>query len=282
MDDKQYNKADQTLQTLIAHKEEANKALSMMLKIRYQIETNNKADATITCVEMASMFEQIKLQNQPTTIINELHDEIKQLVGSFIEVNVDSSLLLQRCRFDLIIGSFEGLTRLLKLRIIGIEMQSIAEKMQKQRKSVYFKGQYSLMDSILKEMQKIDNVDLKAKCKEIACFLKYYGYCCAKARDFDKAIEVYAQAISSLERTYGNDEAKNLFVLGLCYNNLGNAYHNLHKLVEAKLCYETALKIYSQVKDWTDNKQKINNILLATNNLDSLQRLETKLKSKKN
>ena len=77
----------------------------MMLKIKYQSEANdNNVDAIVTSVEMASMFEQINLQNQQTTVINELHDEIKLLAERFVEIHVDSSVLLQSCRFDLIIG----------------------------------------------------------------------------------------------------------------------------------------------------------------------------------
>ena len=64
----------------------------MMLKIKYQIETNDNVDAIVTSVEMVSMFEQINLQNQQTTVINELHDEIKLLAKRFVEI-----MLTPRC-----------------------------------------------------------------------------------------------------------------------------------------------------------------------------------------
>ena len=131
MDDKEHYKALRTLETLIVQEEGATRLLSMTVKTKCQIELGDNDNPTVTCVEMASMFEQINLKNQPTTIMNELHDEIKLLVERFVKINIDSSLLLQSCRFDLIIGFFNGKTRLLKLRDIGGEMQHIAMEMNK-------------------------------------------------------------------------------------------------------------------------------------------------------
>ena len=250
--------------------EEINKLLSILLKIRYQIETNDSVDAIVTCVKMASMFEQINLQNQPTTVMNELHDEMKLLVKRFVKINVDSSLLLQRCRFDLIVGCFNGKTRLLKLRDIGFEMQHIAKKLTKQNKRSDFKQQYPVMDKILKEMQRIGDVDLKVKCEEIAWFLKSYGFCCNKAVDYDKSIEIHRQAISLMESTFG-DNANHYRVLGHCYNNLGAAYEHSNKLVEAKQYYETAVKVYNEVKDWNDENKKMKHILFTSRLLEFVE-----------
>ena len=135
MEDKEHYKALRTLETLIVQEEGATRLLSMTMKIKCQIELDDNDNATVTCVEMVSMFEQINLENQSTTVMNELHDEIKLLVGRFIQINIDSSLLLQRCRFDLIVGFFNGKTRLLKLRDIGFEMQKIAMELTKQNKT---------------------------------------------------------------------------------------------------------------------------------------------------
>ena len=161
MDDKEHYKALRTLETLIVQEEGAIRLLSMTMKIKCQIELREHDHATVTCVEMASMFEQIYLQNQQTTVMNELHDEIKLIVERFIKINIDSSLFLQRCRFDLIIRFFNEKTRLLKLQNIGFEMQKIAEELMKQNKRIDFKLQYPLMDKVLKEMQRIGDVNFK-------------------------------------------------------------------------------------------------------------------------
>ena len=265
MDDKEHYKALRTLETLIVQEEGAIRLLSMTMKIKCQIELREHDDATVTCVKMASMFEQINLENQPTTVMNELHDEIKLLVERFIKINIDSSLFLQRCRFDLIIRFFKEKTRLLKLQNIGFKKQKIAEELMKQNKRIDFKLQYPLVDKILKEMQRIDNVNFKVKCESIAWFLKCYGFCCNKAADYDKSIEIHKQAILLMESTFG-DDANQYKVLGHCYNNLGGACENSNKLVEAKRCYDTALNIYNQAKDWTGVQQKVGRILLATDN----------------
>ena len=81
------------------------------------------------------------------------------------------------------------------------------------------------MDKVLKKMQRIGDVDLKVKCKKIARFLKTYGYCCLQVPDYDKSIEIYKQAASLLESTFG-DDANHYKVLGHCYHNLGAAYKN--------------------------------------------------------
>ena len=246
----------------------------MMLKIRYQIATNDSVDAIVTCVEMVSMFEQINLQNQPTTVMNELHDEIKLLVERFVKINVDSSLLLQSCRFDLIVGFLNGQTQLLKLRDIGCDMAKIAMELNKQNKRSDFKQQYPVMDKILKEMQRIGDVDLDVKCEKIAWFLKYYGFCCIEAADYDKSIEIHKQAISLMESTFG-DNANHHRVLGVCYNNLGSAYKNSNKLVEAKQSYKTAAKVKKQVKNWDDENEKLESISFTSRLLEDV---EAKLK----
>ena len=274
IENKQFKKAFGNLQTLFAQEEGINKLLSIMLKIRYQIETNDSVDATVTCVEMVSMFKQINLRNQPTTVMNELHDEMKLLVKRFVEINVDSSLLLLSCRFDLIVGFFNGQTRLEKLRSIGIEMQKIAKELKKQNKRIDIKQQYPVMEKILKEMQRIGDVDLKVKCEAIAWFLKYYGFCCNKAADYDKSIEIHKQAISLMESTFG-DNANHYRVLGHCYNNLGSAYEDSNKLVEAKQYYETAVKVYKEVKDCDDENQKMESISFTSRLLEDV---EAKLK----
>ena len=201
MDDKEHYKALRTLETLIVQEEGATRLLSMTVKIKCQIELGDNDNATVTCVEIASMFEQINLQNQTTTIMNELHDEMKLLVERFVKINIDSSLLLQSCRFDLIVGFFNGKTRLLKLRDIECEMQDIAMELNKQNKCIDFKEQYPLVDKILKEMQRIGDVDLKVKSESIAWFIKLYGYCCNEVADYDKSIEIHKQAISLMECT---------------------------------------------------------------------------------
>ena len=101
-------------------------------------------------------------------------------------------------------------------------------------------------------MQRIGDVDLKVKCEEIAWFLKCYGFYCNKAADYGKSIEIHKQAISLMESTF-DDDANHYQVLELCYYyDLVAAYEHLNKLVEAKQCYETAVKVKKQVKDCDD------------------------------
>ena len=246
----------------------------MTRKIKCQIELSNNDNATVTCVEIASMFEQINLQNQPTTVMNELHDEMKLLVKRFVKINVDSSLLLQRCRFDVIVGFFNGQTRLDKLGRIGGEMQDIAKELKKQNKRSDFKQQYPVMDKILKEMQRIGDAHLKVKCEKIAWFLKYYGFCCNVIADYDKSIEIHKQATSLLESTFG-DNANHYRVLGVCYDNLGAAYKGSNKLVEAKQSYKTAVEVKKQAKDYDDENEKMEHISFTSRLLEDV---EAKLK----
>ena len=244
----------------------------MMLKIRYQIETNDNVNASATCAEMASMFKQMNLQNQPTAVMNELHDDIELLVERFININVDSSLLLQSCRFDLIVGFFDGKSRLDKLERIGFKMQLIAKELKEQNKCIDFKEQYQFMDKIWKEMQRINDVDLKVKLKQIAFFLHYYGYCCIQINDNDKSIDIYKQAISFMKNAFG-DDAHHHCVLSLCYHNLGTSYKNSKKLLEARQWYETALESDKLAKDHPSETAKLESILHTTRSLQNVDAL---------
>ena len=69
-----------------------------------------------------------------------------------------------------------------------------------------------------------------------------------------------------MESTFG-DEANHHYVLGYSYPNLDIVYRKSKKLVEAKQCCETALKIYNQAKDWADDKQKNEHILSTKSKL---------------
>ena len=100
------------------------------------------------------------------------------------------------------------------------------------------------MEKILKKMQQIGDVDLKPNFKAIAWFLTYYGYYCVEVADFQKSIKLQEQPISLMESTFG-DDANHHYVLGYSYSNLDIVYHKSKKLVEAKQCCETALKIYN-------------------------------------
>ena len=273
MDAKDHNDCLLTLQTLIAKEKGVHKLLSLAMKVKCQIEMSDYDDATITCAEMASLLDQIiTFQNQPENVIDQLLDEIELLTKCFINIKVETALLLQQCRFSTT-KFFKGGRRLVKLSDTGGMMQYVAAEMKKQKKAKEFREQYSFMDLILREMQQIDNVDGKSKTRIIVCFLKYYGFCCNEVMDYGKSIEIHKQAILLMETTYGRDESHDFFMLGLCHTNLGATYESLNKLEEAKQCYEAALKIYNQAKDWNSDSKKLNSISFT---LGALERLRTK------
>ena len=181
MANKEYSNALSTLQTLIVQEEGANQLLSMIMKIKCQLELNDHDNATATCLEMASTMTQINVQNESANkkIINQADDELKQLVQSFIKVESEKgALLLQHCRFDLVKSFYAEEAKLDKLASIGMEMQDMTTEMKKQNLWDEFKEEYPFMDSVLKELHQTNDVDGKFKCEKVAWFLICYANCC--------------------------------------------------------------------------------------------------------
>ena len=244
MEAEEFNKALLALQTLIVQEDGISKLLSMTKKIKCQVKLDK--DATATCNEVASMLKESKFKNPSMKMINQLDDEIRFLADTFIKINLNTSLLFQLCRFDLIKQFYEGNLKLTKLSSIGDFIQNLVTERLIGSK---FKKEYTFMDEIVDEMQRVKNADWKVKCEEVALFMKYYGCCCDQFRDRNKSFELFGKATFLLETAFGDKPScDNQLFPDLCHY-LGLAYQNMDKLVEAKQYFEKADVFYLRVKD---------------------------------
>ena len=244
MEAEEFNKALLALQTLIVQEDGISKLLSMIKKIKCQVKLDK--DATATCNEVASMLKESKFKNPSMKMINQLDDEIRFLADTFIKINLNTSLLFQLCRFDLIKQFYEGNLKLTKLSSIGDFIQNLVTERLIGSK---FKKEYTFMDEIVDEMQRVKNADWKVKCEEVALFMKYYGCCCDQFRDRNKSFELFGKATFLLETAFGDKPScDNQLFPDLCHY-LGLAYQNMDKLVEAKQYFEKADVFYLRVKD---------------------------------
>ena len=271
MSSREYSKALQTLQTLIAQVEGIYKVLATMKKIKCQIEIGE--DATETCVGVASILKQPSyFQSPPMPLVYQLDDEFRIHVELFIDINLDTALLFQRCRFDLTNIFYKGEIKLRTLNSVGDSMQRIANKIAGNK----FKQEYSFMDMVVGEMQAVMDADVKFKAREIAWFMKYYGYCCNQLKDYDKSVELHEKAIFMVETVFGGEATCDIKLFPILYNNLGIAYENSNKVFEAEKCFAKALRVCPQIKTFQNEEERLELILLLSK---SYRRVETKLQS---
>ena len=261
MDKKEYKKALQTLNILIAKEKGASKLQLMIKKIKCQTELGE--DAAGTCENVKSALSQNNLRSEELGDVLYLETEIRRLVVSFTTIDVNTALLLQRCLFQFIDGFYTGQARLSKFAHLRHHVLPIAEEMKKQNKKDIFKQHYSFLDSILISLQNICDVEWKFKCKEVARFLHSYANCCFEISDFQKSNELNDKAIFLLETAFGLD-ASQYKLYGFCYKAKGSACKDANKLAEAKLCFDKAMSIYQQVEDFGNESERENEISVTS------------------
>ena len=271
MKDGKYDLALQTIQTIITHDSSVNKIPPLFDKIKCHMEIGQIDEAKNSLTDLVNMIDSKLPSDQLTVITDEFDEKIKSIIIKFVECRrIDTAVALVKCRFKLVIAFFTGESRLWKLKNIGYLMKEIAIQLSNQQKPDKIRQNYSLMDKILKEMQKINDVDMKLKCRQVTWFLMRYGFCCNEAKDWMKSIEIHKQAIVVMETAFA-EEATRCQVLGNCYNNLGVAYKNCNRLDEAKVCYQRAIEIFNKANDHSNSDVRDELITSSSQNLHYVQ-----------
>ena len=253
MEAKEFKKALQTLHVLTSQEKGLNKLLALMKIIKCQGELGE--DVSETCAEVSTaMKEDLDFHDASLETVDELDETLRVLVNTFTELSLKTTLVLQRCRFNLIKRFFDKETRLTKLSSIGHAMKNSAHKLkQKQETSSIEAESYSIMEMVLDEMQNVGDVEANVKCVKVAWFINYYGYCCNELGDFDKSISLHEKAIFLMKTVYGA-EAVFFKVFPFLHCNLAFAYEKLNKLDEASNCFEKAIIMCPQTKDFEEDE----------------------------
>ena len=202
------------------------------------------------------------------------HDELDLLVEKLIDIKqLDLALLLVESQFHLIKHSYSAKEKLKKLENLGFSLKNISKSFHYKNNSVKAKQLYYIYDVILNNMQSINDVELKVKTENIACFMDYYGTSCDLMYDFTKSIDIYSKVIFLVKTNFG-DDAANFRVYGWCHHNYAVALKETNRLIDAKQIYQEALKIYEQASDWPSEKTKMDSIFLTAR---MLHEVNTKL-----
>ena len=259
--------------------EPVDKIPSSIDAIKTYIDRGEKAIAAASCKELISLLESKLFQNELRGVINGCIEGVTSLTDKLIEVQLTSpAISLTYCRFNLVKKYYINESRIRRLRAIGVALQHISTCLRSMNRKYDIKKYYSLMDEILKEMQKIKTVDLKLKCIDVAWFMKFYGFCCNEADDLGKSIEINKQAIAIMETVFSEDSGRYL-VLGLCYHMLGVAYDKSTKSTDARPFYQKAMSMYKNSNDWPNSDKREECVALVTRSLDRIhQQSMTSLK----
>ena len=272
MNDGKFDEALQTLKTIIIQETPINKMMPLIDKIRCQIEIDQIDDAVETCKEYIKTVDSQLGSEEMEGIVKKCDEGVVKVIEMLLEIKrINSAYLLLKCRLDIAKRYYEAKPRLLKLENIGYFITKIAIELSNRNRLEEIKSYYNLLDEVYVEMQKVESIDLKLKCEDVAWFLMHYGFCCNECKDWDKSIEIQSKAISIMETAYG-EEAIFYRVLGNCCNNLGVAYENSGRLAEAKNCFQQAIDIYIAAKDWGNNNKKQTSVSLCNRNLHRINK----------
>lgn len=272
MSEGRYDEALQTLKTIIIQEKPINKLRPMIDKVRCQIEIDLIDEAVKTCSDYRSMIDSLIDAPEMADVVKNCDEGVINLIEMLLEVKrMDSVDILLRSRLRLAQKYFDAKPRLLKLENIAFFITKIAGELSSKNRFNDIQDYYDLLDEVYIEMQKIQDVDLKLKCEDVAWFLMHYGFVCNEAKDWSKSIEIQNKAISIMETAYA-EQAIFYRVLGNCCNNLGVAYENMGRLDESKNCFQQAVDIYIAARDWGNNNKKQTSVALANRNLQRVQK----------
>ena len=262
--------------TITNHCQHINKISFFVFVIDCLLIIGKFDEAVDSSVKLAHLLESTADQIQP--IIEECDLGIYNLVNKFLEFKeLNVIFLLLQCRFKLLQRHYNREVMLNKLFNISVLMKNVAEVVESPNEIDLFTKQYDFLDDILLYMQNspATNMTHEVKCKKVAAFLHYYGYCCHVLKEHFKAILLYNQAIASYKLAFG-DESNNYKDFATSYSNLGHALDKSNHLSEAKAAYQTSIEIHKQARDYEKEEERNEKILRIHN---SLQRVENKLKN---
>ena len=271
IDDEKYNEALQILKTIIIQEKATNKKiLPMIEKGRCEIERHSYSDAETTFQEIEKLTESKAFENENNETKKKCHSELDLLVKRLIEIEqINLALLLVENQLNLIKHSFSALEKLSKLKNLGISLKDMSKILHYKNDSKIVKELYSLFDKVLNGLQSLDDIDLRIKTRHIGWFMMYYGTSCNYLQDFNKAIVVFPKLIFLMKTVFG-DKAADFLVYGMCHHNYANALKETNRLIEAKEMFEETLKIYEQVSNWPNEKQKTDKSVLTIKVLDDV------------
>ena len=277
MKNKQYDEALQLLKTVIIQEKGIKKVVSLLRKIRCEIDSDRKDDALTTWKEAFPLITSKEFENESKKTRQECYDELQSTTEKFISINrLDIALELLDMRFTLAKQLFSGdKQKLRKLSYLGIPIRTITNRLDRKSQENEVQLCYSLLDKILEQMQTTENVELKQKARQIAWLMNHYGACCNYSKDFNKSIEVHSKAIFHLKSVFG-DNVYNHQIYGILLQGYAVSLQNISRLTEAKQVSEEALKSYELTKNWKSDEQKMDLVLLTT---DVLNKITEKLES---
>ena len=264
MNNQKYNDALHILNAIVIHDKSVNQIFSMLQKCRCEIEIGRNDEAETSCNKITKLMASNVLEKANESTKTKCLDEVESLVKKLIDIKkLDEALLLIESQFTLIKQFYRGEKKVEKLEKLGIPIKRISEHFHFKTNSTKANKCYLLLDKIRHEMQTTDMEDFRYKTKELVWFMLYYGYCCSVMKDFTKSVEVHSNAIFHMKSIFGH-EAAYYRVYGYCHHMFGNALKELNRFDEAKQKFQENLNIYESVKDWENDKQKKNSVLLTT------------------
>ena len=268
-----FKEAANTWQMIIDQSRNVNKILPNISLIICLLEMGDVDRAVVSSVDLVSLLDATADEIEP--IKDQCDDGICNLAKKFVDFNkFDLIFQLVHCRFELLKRNYTEKDVFNRMCYIACLMRDVSKKVTNDSDVESFKNQYCLLDDVLLFMQnsRVNDVDWKNKCKNVALFLGIYGSFCNNIEDYTKAMTLLNQSIVFWKTTFGADSEYNRD-LGVFYNNLGYAFEHSNYLVEAKTAYEKSLKIKKQARDYKTDYSKREDISVTSENLQRVQNI---------
>jgi len=269
----QHDEALQILRTIILRKPGSSKVVSLLQMIRCQIEIGQIFAAITTSQEVTKILN-TKTGELHSQTKARCHEELLTVVARFIEIEkMDTAFLLLQSHFTLLKDFYTGEIKLHRINKLGGAMEQITQKFYCQ--STYkSKDCCIFLGNMLREMQKLIQIDNEEKARAIVSFIKHYGNCCNNFYKYSKSVDLFKQAIFYMNSMYG-EYAESCQLLGDCHYNLALALEHSTKFDDVVEACNAALDIYEQANDWDNVEQKNISVSLVT-------RMKEKIKIRSN
>ena len=241
-------------------KKDTKKVLLILQKVRCEIRSGRNNDAVASCRESLELMKlkEFESEDEETKLACDVQ---LQFILKKIE-NTETALLLLNMRFNLVQQFLANDKKLMNLTNLGAKIQDISENINIKKDPVGAKNCVTLLDKILNEMKKVEDVDQTLKNIQISWFMKYYGVSCNQMDDYDKAVEIQKSALAHMKNKFGNN-VSHYQIYGIIMHGCAVALEHTNQSFEALKMYEDAMKYQDEALDWEDDETKKSAILLT-------------------
>ena len=260
-----FDDAISLLSTVINQSNEAQNVLNHIKEVMCLIELKRFNEAIKIVEEIDMVLGSNKLLEVLKDVSSLLLEGIGKLTEMFIKLKCfDTTMTLISCQYHIIQQCCDNNAfRLLSYEKIAGLMERVVRETVDRCNAKHCKRPQRLLENILRDMMRIQDVDVQEKTLRVAWVYKYFAFACDEVGNFLRSVELTRQGITAMKTAFGQD-APRYKIYGHLYHNMAASLLSIGQTGRARKAYEKALDIYQEAEDWENQNKKLEIIKFTT------------------